>query len=65
MKIASGFVPVATRIVINKQWDSDICPRCASGVENIEHILAFPMPEAAKLRKKQMEKCAQCCWSGT
>ena len=56
MKIASGFVPVATRMVLNKQWDSDVCPRCGSSIENMEHLLACPMPEAAKLRKKQMNK---------
>ena len=52
MKIASGFVPMATRMMMNKQYDSDLCPRCESGVENIEHLLACPVPEAAKLRKK-------------
>ena len=56
MKIASGFVPVATRMVLNKQWDSNVCPRCGSSIENMEHLLACPMPEAAKLRKKQMDK---------
>lgn len=51
MKIASGFLPVATRMVINKEWDTDVRPRCSSGAENIEPLLACPCPEAANIRK--------------
>ena len=55
MKVASGFVPVANRMVMTNQWDSDLCPRCQSHVENMEHLLACHSAGAKELRESHIQ----------
>ena len=54
MKVASGFVPTANRMTMTKHWDSDICPRCNSHSENLEHLLTCGSAEAVKIRERDI-----------
>ena len=40
MKMASGFVPTGDRMMMYKKWDSNLCPRCRSCPETIQHMLS-------------------------
>ena len=55
MKVASGFVPVATRMVMTKQWDSNVCPRCQCDVENVEHLLVCNHNGAKTIRDSHIQ----------
>lgn len=56
MKPACGFVPVATRMVMTKQWESDQCPRCMTHIETLEHLLACPSAGAKQLRERHIDR---------
>ena len=59
MKMASGFVPVGTRMTLVKKWESDICPRCKLCPETIEHMLVCSFHGAATSRCKNIQLLAQ------
>ena len=51
MKMASGFVPVGTRMLLCKQWKNAKCPRCQRCDEDVQHLLSCQELGALLTRK--------------